>query len=192
MKTFFVLPLLRRHQTSALRDTEEGFELDMGTKNRLIEPSQISKKLGESRLVPQTQVDRVLNEIGAGDVPQIVVFNKCDLLENSRSGDVERDAAGVGQRVWVSAHDGSGLQALAQTIAERAGALRVERRLRLPPAAGRLRAKLFELGVVTAEQMEADGTSVLDVLIVPRDLQRLSTDEGLSEAMIEQTNSNAA
>jgi GTP-binding protein HflX len=144
------------------------------------------------RLDKIEQVDRVLNEIGAGEVPQIVVFNKCDQLASSRSGDVERDAAGVAQRVWVSAHSGSGLQALARAIAERVGAVRIERRLRLPPAAGRLRAKLFELGAVTAEQMEADGTSVLDVLIVPRDLQRLSADEGLSDAMIEQAGSNAA
>jgi len=144
------------------------------------------------RLDKIEQVDRVLDEIGAGDVPQIVVFNKCDLLAVSRSGDIERDAAGVAQRVWVSAHSGSGLEALAQAIAERAGALRIERRLRLPPAAGRLRAKLFALGAVTAEQMDTDGTSVLDVLIVPRDLERLTRDEGLSESMIELAGSNAA
>lgn len=144
------------------------------------------------RLDKIEQVDRVLDEIGAGDVAQIVVFNKCDQLSSSRSGDVERDAAGVAQRVWVSAHTGSGLEALAQAIVERAGALRVERRLRLPPAAGRLRAMLFELGAVTAEQMDTDGTSVLDVLIVPRDLQRLTLHEGLSEAMIEQSGRNAA
>jgi GTP-binding protein HflX len=144
------------------------------------------------RLDKIEQVDRVLDEIGAGDVPQIVVFNKCDKLAVSRSGDIERDAAGVAQRVWVSAHSGSGLEALARAIAERAGALRIERRLRLPPAAGRLRAKLFALGAVTAEQMDSDGTSVLDVLIVPRDLERLTRDEGLSESMIELAGSNAA
>lgn len=138
------------------------------------------------------QVDDVLREIGAGDVPQIVVFNKCDQLDDSRVGEVERDASGVVQRVWVSAHSGEGLDVLAQAIAERAGSSRIERRLRLPPAAGRLRAKLFELGVVTGEQIESDGTLVLDVNIVPRDLERLTRDEGLNESMIDLPDSHAA
>ena len=73
----------------------------------------------------QAEVDRVLEEIGAADVPQVLVFNKCDLLEASLQ---PRDAtdwieihAGVRrQRVFVSARDGTGLSALRDVIAHAA------------------------------------------------------------------------
>ncbi len=131
------------------------------------------------------EVDRVLAGIGAGDVPRIVVCNKTDTLAVPPATRVERDARGVPERVWVSAVTGDGLAALAGAIAERAGTARLQRRLRLPPAAGRLRSRLFALGAVTGESVDADGCSVLDVLIPQADLDRLARHEGLSDEMIE-------
>ena len=85
----------------------------------------------------QAEVDRVLEEIGAADVPQVLVFNKCDLLEASLQ---PRDAtdwvelhAGVRrQRVFVSARDGNGLPALRDVIAQ-AAAGRLNARASSPP-----------------------------------------------------------
>ena len=73
----------------------------------------------------QAEVDRVLEDIGATDVPQVLVFNKCDLLEPSlqprRPTDWVEVRAGVRrQRVFVSARDGSGLPALRDVIAHAA------------------------------------------------------------------------
>ena len=73
----------------------------------------------------QAEVDRVLEEIGASDVPQVLVFNKCDLLEASLQPRDPTDwvevRAGVRrQRVFVSARDGSGLPALRDVIAHAA------------------------------------------------------------------------
>jgi GTPase len=70
----------------------------------------------------QAEVERVLAEIGAEGVPQILVYNKCDLLEPSR---VPREATdwlevhpGVRrQRVFVSAATGQGLSTLREAIA---------------------------------------------------------------------------
>ncbi len=67
------------------------------------------------------QVQQVLLEIGAQDVPQILVFNKCDRLETSQLPRVAQDwlegPAGLRrQRVFVSAVRGTGLDALRQTI----------------------------------------------------------------------------
>jgi GTP-binding protein HflX len=141
--------------------------------------------LAEDRQDKITQVNAVLDSIGAGDVPQILVYNKTDLLEPPGTARIERDAAGVATRVWVSARSGAGLAVLASAIAERAGDGRVQRRLRLPPGAGRLRARLFELGSVTGESLDSDGSSLLDVLIPPADLERLARHEGLEAGMIE-------
>jgi GTP-binding protein HflX len=71
----------------------------------------------------QADVDRVLQEIGAAEVPQLLVYNKCDLLEASRQPREEADCIEVRsgvrrQRVFVSARTGQGLPRLRQAIAE--------------------------------------------------------------------------
>jgi GTP-binding protein HflX len=73
------------------------------------------------------QVQRVLDEIGAADVPQILVFNKLDALEKSRwplnlSDMFEvKDAFSEGtrrvDRVFTSAQTGEGLSGLRQLLA---------------------------------------------------------------------------
>lgn len=69
------------------------------------------------------EVERVLAEIGAADIPQILVYNKQDMLEESqrpRSPQdwVERDGGVRTPRVFVSALDGSGLDVLRAQIVE--------------------------------------------------------------------------
>ncbi len=73
----------------------------------------------------QAEVDRVLEEIGAGDVPQLLVYNKCDLLEDSLQPRepvdwVEAHPGVRRQRVFVSARTGQGLELLRQAIAQTA------------------------------------------------------------------------
>ncbi len=73
----------------------------------------------------QLEVERVLREIGAGDVPQILVYNKCDLLEDSqqprqRADWIESPAVQRRQRLFVSAHTGLGLEELRLAVAEQA------------------------------------------------------------------------
>ncbi len=70
------------------------------------------------------EVERVLEEIGAERIPQILVFNKLDLMEPSAqprllSDAIERAPGVVTPRVFVSAKDGRGLDALRQQIADR-------------------------------------------------------------------------
>jgi GTPase len=67
------------------------------------------------------EVQRVLFEIGATDVPQILVFNKLDALDSSRwphqmHDQFELDGALV-HRVFISAKDGHGLQYLRSHLA---------------------------------------------------------------------------
>ena len=72
------------------------------------------------------QVQRVLEEIGADKVPQVLVFNKLDALEKSRwplhlSGmfeikDAFSDSVQSVERVFVSAHSGEGLPDLRRLL----------------------------------------------------------------------------
>ena len=77
------------------------------------------------------QVQRVLAEIGAAQVPQLLVFNKLDALENARRplhmvdmfevNDPDSESARSLQRVFVSAQSGQGLPVLRQLLADLAG-----------------------------------------------------------------------
>jgi GTPase len=71
----------------------------------------------------QAEVERVLREIGAEAVPQLLVFNKSDLLEASRrprdgSDTIEVHAGMRRRRVFVSARTGDGLDTLRAEIAQ--------------------------------------------------------------------------
>ncbi len=63
------------------------------------------------------QVNAVLKEIGADDIPRIEVYNKIDLLNDCEPHN-DRDAQGRVQRVWVSASTGAGMDLLRQALAE--------------------------------------------------------------------------
>jgi len=69
------------------------------------------------------EVQRVLGDIGAGDIPQILLFNKLDLVEGGRGPRRMRDQMDVNgqvfERLFVSAHTGEGLDGLRALLVER-------------------------------------------------------------------------
>lgn len=73
-----------------------------------------------------SEVNKVLEEIGARDVQQVIVWNKIDLTEATPG--VERDEYGTIARVRVSARSGEGLDLLRRSLAELAQAKAETRR----------------------------------------------------------------
>jgi len=69
-----------------------------------------------AREAQAAEVGKVLAEIHAAEIPQIVVCNKIDLVQ--REAGAERDQYGRISRVFVSARTGAGLQELRAAIAE--------------------------------------------------------------------------
>ena len=121
------------------------------------------------------QVNEVLAEIGAADLPQVLVFNKIDRIEGGAPR-LDRPAEGP-PRVWLSARDGIGLDMLRDAIGEVLGLQRVQGRVHVPSRAGRLRARLHELGAVRGEQAGDDGWEIqVDLALV--DAQRLAAQAG--------------
>ncbi len=125
----------------------------------------------------QGVVDEVLEEIGAGELPVLKVYNKVD--RTAQAAGVERNPAGQVEAVWVSARTGEGLDALGAAIVERLGEGRIQREIHLPPQGQRLRSRLFDLGGVCAEQVEADGSMRLQVDLARRDARILSRLDGV-------------
>jgi len=70
------------------------------------------------------EVQQVLQDIGAGEVPQLLVFNKLDALDadhrpHALADEMEIDGQRV-PRIFLSAHSGEGLPALRELLAQRA------------------------------------------------------------------------
>src|SRR5690606_33371379 len=119
------------------------------------------------------QVDAVLAEIGAGDIPQLLAYNKIDRIEGAQArrdlpepepaGDGAADPVPSGtlalarERVWISARDDLGLDLLREALSERLAQGRVTGELELPPDAGRLRARLHALDAVRDESHDGHG-----------------------------------
>jgi len=99
-------------------------------------------------------VERVLEEIGAGAVPRVTVFNKMDLPAEERPPQV------VGPSCSVSALSGDGLPALLSEIATQLGGHQETLRVRIPASRGDLMAILHRAGRVTAERLDGDSFEV--------------------------------
>ena len=108
------------------------------------------------------QVEAVLGEIEAAEVPRLQVFNKIDLREDEAPR-IERDEHGLPIRVFVSARTGAGMTLLRDAVAERIRPQLAEHDLVLPAAAGRLRAQLFEQHAVRTEALDDEGNFHLRV-----------------------------
>ncbi|AAW76199.1 ribosome rescue GTPase HflX [Xanthomonas oryzae pv. oryzae] len=132
--------------------------------------------LREERIL---QVDEVLQAVGAGDLPQLLVFNKIDKIDGA---EVRHDAQdGIPdparrERVWVSARDGRGLEELQHALGQRLDLCHLTGQLRLPPSAGRLRSRLHQLEVVRNEQSDEEGW-LLDVDLPMVEAERLAAGE---------------
>ena len=114
-----------------------------------------------------TQVNGVLAEIGAGELPQVLVYNKIDRLDFEPR--IERDAEGRAVAVWISAAKRLGLELLQQAITERIACVARRARVRVPASAGALRAKLYSVGAVRGESALEDGS--LDLLVELPDVE---------------------
>jgi len=126
------------------------------------------------------QVEEVLAEIGADEIPVLQVFNKIDLMDDFAPR-VERNEEGVPVRAWVSAVTGEGLDGLYDAIVERLAEDVVHHFVVLGPADGKLRALLHEAGSVLGEEHRETGETVLEARLQRRDWLQLLSRAGMSE-----------
>lgn len=133
----------------------------------------------EDRDDQRREVEAVLAEIGADDLPVLEVYNKIDLLEVPPR--VDRSPEGAPQRVWLSAATGEGEELLTKALAERLGGDLFNEAVELAPGESRLRAALYALGAVRAESFTDDGRTCLDLSLPRSDWERLLARERGSE-----------
>ena len=107
--------------------------------------------LREHRATVQT----VLDELGAGDKPRLVAFNKADLVEQAAL-DGAAAAPAVAGSVLVSALTGFGMDTLRAEIAALLASLWIDVDVHVPYAAGELLARIRERGTVELTYGERD------------------------------------
>ena len=107
--------------------------------------------LNEHRATVQT----VLDELGAGTKPRLVVFNKVDLVEPA-AADGSRIAPVVSGAVFISALTGFGLDTLKVELSALLATLWVDVDVRVPYTAGELLARVRERGTVELEYLNTE------------------------------------
>lgn len=125
------------------------------------------------------QVEEVLYEIGAAEVPVLQVYNKLDML-GGQPARIDRNDEDEPVRVWVSAVTGEGLDLLAQAISERLADDIYQDTITVEPHEGQLRAQLYAQHAVVNEVVDDQGRMLLDIRLQRKDmlqlLSRLSID----------------
>lgn len=129
------------------------------------------------------QVESVLAEIGADEIPMLQVFNKIDLLDEFEPR-IDRNEEGVPVRVWVSAVSGQGQELLFDAIVERLAEDVVHHFVLLGPADGKLRALLHEAGSVLTEEHRESGDTVVEVRLQNRDWLQLLSRAGIGAGSV--------
>ena len=121
----------------------------------------------EDKQMRMDEVDAVLREIDAFDIPTITVFNKIDAYDAQAKRLSSPD--GNNERIWCSAHTGEGIDLLVAAIEQHLTLKHFHLELKLPPAAARLRARLHEKNIVLSESIDEDGNQLLSVRLSPAD-----------------------
>lgn len=126
----------------------------------------------EERREHIAQVNNVLHEIGADEVPTLEVYNKIDGLEGVEPR-IDRDDQGVPVRVWLSARTGVGTDLLVQALRERLANDMFHEIVELDHNQGQFRAMLFAQNAVVDEQFTDEGRIRLEVRLQEKELRKI-------------------
>jgi len=123
------------------------------------------------------QVREVLKGIGAGEIRELLVFNKIDLSGDSARSIVGAD--GVATQVWASAATGAGLDVLRDALAHAVRPHQVRRTFHLQLQAAALRSDLYKRNAVRSERQCEDGSWDVEVELDLAEVAKLSGARGV-------------
>ncbi|GAC1309913.1 MAG: GTPase HflX [Steroidobacteraceae bacterium] len=129
------------------------------------------------------QVREVLKGIGAGEIRELVVFNKWDLLpaeERALTSPIIAGADGIPLQAWVSAVTAAGLVELREAVARAVRPNQVRRTLHLELRAGAIRSDLYQRNAVRTERQRDDGSWEMDVELEIAEVTRLLANRGVT------------
>ncbi len=136
----------------------------------LLHVVDISNENFEQRIA---DVEFVLTEIEASEIPAVLVLNKVDLIDERPWFDA--NLGGDAKHVWISAHTGEGIESLLETLGGLFRRDLVFGQIRLPAHAGRLRSRVYERIGVSNETVTDSGESVMDLDLAQKDIGWLNS-----------------
>lgn len=153
---------------AAFRSTlEETREADL-----LIHLVDASDALREEKML---DVEEVIREVGAQDVPQLVVFNKIDLLDPPVAPKTDLNEAGLPERVWLSAQTNQGIDLMMDAVAAYFRGQFMTVQIQLDVNAGKRRAQLYQLGTILEEQFDEQGDSLFTMCLTEKEYQQIQS-----------------
>jgi GTP-binding protein HflX len=123
-------------------------------------------------------VETVLREIAADQIPQLLVYNKTDRMDNVFPK-LERDEQGNPVRVWLSAKTGEGIGLLWEAVAGLLSSDILDTRLRLLPNMANIRALLYQSEAVLSEEITDQGEFLVHVRMPKSDWAQLEVKNGV-------------
>ncbi len=132
----------------------------------------------EERAKHIVEVDTVLSDIGAADVPVLQIYNKIDMLEG-QGPRIDYDSEGRPARVWLSAVSGEGLDLMFKAITQLLSDDLIIEVIKVAPQYGQLRSLLFAKGAVVSETIEENGDMLINVRVQRKDLLQMLTRVGM-------------
>ncbi|MGR6979875.1 ribosome rescue GTPase HflX [Testudinibacter sp. P27/CKL/0425] len=117
-------------------------------------------------------VDGVLKEIGAKEIPHLLVFNKIDQCENV-SPHIEYDDQGKPSAVYLSAQQGERIELLLEAIQKRLENQILHLQLLLPVTEGKIRHLLYQQNHIRHEHITENGEFSLELQIDSNKWQQL-------------------
>jgi len=125
------------------------------------------------------QVEDIIEQIGAQEIPSIIVMNKIDEMSDFHPR-VDKDYAGNIYRVWLSAHTGEGIDLLYQALSERLSGMMTYAGIQLDVQSAYIRSEIHKVGFIQKEKMNEFGQWLLEINVTRHYLKRLLGKQGVS------------
>jgi len=127
-----------------------------------------------ARLEKITEVDHVLEQIGASHIKTLMVFNKIDLIEDLKPHVSQDEISGL-KKVWVSSKNEAGFDLLKEALGQSLEIQITHCCIKLAPKEGALRANLYENNYILNEIITDQGEFILELKIPARLLKHLTS-----------------
>ena len=125
------------------------------------------------------QVEDIIEQIEAQDIPKIIVMNKIDGIADFKPR-LDKDHDGNIYRVWISAHTGEGIDLLYQALSQSLSGMMTFAGIKLDVQSAYIRSEIHKVGFIQKEIMNEFGQWLLEINVTRHYLERLLDKQGVS------------
>ena len=125
------------------------------------------------------QVQEIIEQIEAHDIPSIIVMNKIDEISGF-SPRLDKDDQGNIYRVWLSANTGKGIDLLYKALSQSLSGMMTFARIKLDVQSAYIRSEIHKVGFIQKEIMNEFGQWLLEINVTSHYLERLLDKQGVS------------